>query len=1369
MLSTLDINTKPFINEVVCFRASKFMRIFLFYSLLCLCSMQLYSADFSFKQFDSRHGLSSDIISGFCQDKEGMVWIATSNGLNSYSGNRFQVYDTFGKNRENISALTVADNGDVWLGTLDNGITVFNRLEQKEKKFTTQSGEYSISGDKINDIICDSKGRIWFSTSGGLNMYDNRLDSMFFYDLNGEYVNLNGDLFEIYEDSKGRIFIGTWWHSLFCYDELSHSFNQLMLEDGSAIPKVWAICEDVAGDIWVGTWGNGLYKLKVDGCDKIELLDQVPIVNAYFDKEIVFNIVYDITVDKQNRLWLGTDVGLGMVESPDLDEVSIEWIPLEYGEQDYLLKDITEVFVDAEESLWIGTVEYGMCLAKPEGLAFKTHVINTGKRGPSTNTFTAFWEMDEQLFVGVQTLGFGAYDINSGQFTSYKKQNDFKAFYHLPSQLNAIVKAEEADNDYWWYLTRYMGLIRYDANDNDLYQVPIAGMNRDEMSFALDGNNVWLSDRDDLVLLLENTNDDQRSPYLLKQFQSKDMPRSNISGLYKDSRGVLWISSLDGGVMKAVKENHSYDYNFNLLDVKGAEKFNKTKVQVAFEDSKHNMWFGTVGSGLWFYSNAKNTIYSYNSGTTNEDMTVFAIQEDSFGNMWCSTDRGLFYIVPNSGQVIRYTMNDGVQGNVFLKNSSFKDSQGRLFFGGSHGFNVVDPHLITFNDYIPPLAFTSLIVDDKPVTVNYQEGEALVLNHAHKSFAIEYAALSYKSSEDNHYAYQLEGFDELWINAYNNINRVVYGKLSPGRYTFKLKGSNNNGVWNNIPIKLDVLVKRSPYLTIWAYIIYFILFSSLAYTVFYFWNKDAKLKRAIEEEQKERLKADQLNQFKLRFFTNISHELLTPLSIISNATEQIDLTKKYIPENFSIITRNTKRLLHLINQLLDFRKTETGVKSPKVCKSDIEVLINDLHESFASLCEKKGISFSMNGYVGHPVWIDPDFLDKILHNILSNAFKYTPEGGQIKFTYRLNDEKSLYVAIQDSGTGIKEEDIEKIFTRFYRSVDNQKIAGAGIGLAYTRSLVELHKGKIWASNNEEAGATFYVELPVYQEAFAENELSADSREIQSTAFTEDIEQSTQTLGVQKYLSEEHKGKVLVVEDNHDMRSIIKAYLAHYFTVFEAENGVKALEIIDKQDVDVVVSDVMMPEMDGIALCRHIKTQVKTSHIPVILMTAKRTSQDMIEGYDALADSYLAKPVSMEMLLVRIGNIMKQRNVLKSAASKVDEAIIEKSGISDIDKTFLEKINRVIKDNIANADFLTSDLYASMNSSESVVFRKVKALTGKSPNQYIREVRLNIAAQMIRKGGKPLEVCYRAGFTDPSYFSACFKKQFGVTPSKYLKS
>lgn len=1346
------------------------MRALFLTGIFCLFFLESKSSEFSFKQLDSRHGLSSDNITGYCQDKEGMVWIATSNGLNTYTGDRFQSFKTYDNNLENISAISVAATGELWLGTLDNGITVYNRITYEKEKYTSTSAHHRISGDKINDILCDSKNRMWLTTSAGLNMYDARIDSMFSFDLNAQFANLNIDLFDLFEDSRGRIFIGTWWHSLYYYDDEQGEFKQLLTRDGDIIPKVWSICEDVAGNIWVGTWGEGLYKLSVNEASGVEVLERMAVINEYFDEEIIFNIVYDLTLDKKGQLWLGTDVGLGLIESPENREVKIEWIPLEYGAQNYLLKDITQVFVDAEESLWIGTVEYGMCLANPDGTAFETYQINTQEREPSTNTFTSFWEYDGKLFVGVQSLGFGHYDLSSKQFVSYKKLPVFQQFSKLGSQLNAIVAVQESEIGYLWFLTRYMGLVRYDLRAKSIYQVPITGMSRDDISFLLDDDRVWISDKKNLILLVENPDKNSPSPYLLKQFQTGEIPRTNFSGLYKDSKDRIWISSLDGGVMQVIStEGQNVDYAFQLLDVPGSEKFNTIKVQTMYEDSKQNLWFGSKGKGLWCYSLSKNKIYSYSSGTSNADMTVFAIQEDNYGNIWFSSDRGLFCVMPSSGQIVSYNMNDGIQGNVFLKNSSYKDANGRLYFGGSHGFNVVDPHMIKYNTYIPPLTITSIIVDNEPANIDYKNGEALVLHHTHKSIALEYAALSYKSSENNHYSYQLEGFDEEWINAVSNMNRAVYGKLVPGKYTFKLKGSNGNGVWNNVPLKLDIIVKRSPYKTFWAYLIYFMLTFSLAYTVYYFKSKDIKLKRAVEEEHKERLRADKINQFKLRFFTNISHELLTPLSIISNATEQISINQKYTTESFNIITRNTNRLVYLINQLLDFRKTETGTKKLKVCESDIEVIINDLHENFASLCEKKDINFSINGYVGKQVWIDPDFLDKILHNILSNAFKYTAVGGTIKFTYRLNDDRILYIAIKDDGKGIKEEDLEKIFTRFYRSQGDQKIAGAGIGLAYTRSLVDLHKGKIWAQNNEDAGSTFYVELPITREAFGEDEITVTSREIQSTTFTEDIIQETQTLGVQKLLAEEHKGSILVVEDNNDMRSIIKTHLEHHFTVYEAENGVKALEILEKQDVEVVVSDVMMPEMDGITLCRQIKTHVKTSHIPVILMTAKRTHEDMIEGYDALADSYLAKPVSLKMLLVRINNIIKQRNALKSATSKEDEAIIKKSGISNLDKDFLEKINHVIKDNISNVDFRTSDLYKSMDSSESVVFRKVKALTGKSPNQYIREVKLNIAAQMICKGGKPLEVCYLAGFTDPSYFSSCFKKQFGVTPSKYMKS
>ncbi len=1352
---------------------TRFVLYLLFSFSLLLFPTSIYSVDFDYKYLDSRLGLSSDNVTDFCQDSEGFMWVGTLNGLNLFTGKHFRTYKTYSENKENVTAVAESQNGDLWIGTIDNGITVFNRKTNKSRKFTNQSKKNSILDDKVNDILCDSKGRVWIATSSGLNRYDEAIDSMFSYGAGDDDRFLRTQTFKLYEDAQGRIFISTWSNSICCYDDKDGRFHQIKKISGGVLRKSWSFCGDIYGNLWVGTWGDGLYKIRITDNYRYEELAHISVVNEHVDKDITFDVVYDLTIDKHNRLWLGTDVGLGLINLKESPIVNIEWIPLEYGDQKFMIKDITKVFIDAEESLWIGTFEFGVCMLRPDGIPFKTYQIYNGKGKPSTNSFSAFWEYDNQLFVGVQSIGYGVYDLVKKQFTPYQeleKEKNFSSFY---SGLNAIVGCSQIDDDYQWLLTRYMGLIRKDLHTGELFQVPVKRMAGNNLSYVVEQDRIWMCNGGPSVVLLTkdtllNTAD---FPYRTELFGAKDLPHSNISNLYLDSDSKLWLTSLSGGVVYATKVKDS-TYCFKLLDVPGSEEFNKIKVQSVLEDSKKNMWFGTINNGLWCYSRTKQELFSYNSGVSFAELTVFAIEEDDIGNIWASTNGGLLCVLEASGQTINYTVDDGIQGNTFIKNASYKDHKGNLYFGGYHGFNVVNPHTITYNTYIPPLAFTSLMIDNMPEYIDYTVGEPLVLTHYHKSFSIEFDALSYQSSDNNHFLYKLEGFDDNWVSSENDLNRVVYGKLPPGKYTFKLKGSNNNGVWNNVPLKLNVEVKQSPYKTLGAYLVYFLILLVILSVIYYFWHGDMLLKKSIKDEQEERLRANELNQFKLRFFTNISHELLTPLAIISNATEKVNEDKKYSAEHFNIISQNTIRLLHLINQLLDFRKTETGMKKIKVSENHIEGLVNSLYDNFTSLCEKKNISFVLKGAISENLWFDGDFLDKIFHNILSNAFKYTQKDGEISFSYSLkedNEKKYLFVQVSDTGTGILEGDIEKIFTRFYRSEGNQKVSGAGIGLAFTHSLVELHKGRIWAENNDSIGASFFVEIPVYKEAYTEDEIfDFNESQIFASEFDEEVEQKTQTIGVQKILSEDHKHKILIVEDNDDMRTIIKSYFENQFTVYEAENGVKALKLLEISDVDIVISDVMMPEMDGIMLCRKLKSSLNTSHIPVILMTAKNTYEDKIEGYKALADSYLSKPVNLNMLNVRVCNILSQREALKKTTSYDDMAIIDKSGVGNLDKEFLENVNRIIKENIGNNDFRVSHIYNAIGSSESVTFRKLKALTGKSPNQYMREVKLNIAAKMIRKGGKPVEVCYLSGFSDPSYFSSSFKKQFGVSPSKYMK-
>lgn len=1349
-----------------------FALFFLFFQNL------IQASDFTFEREDMRQGLSSDMITDFCQDAQGFVWISTLDGLNKSFDNEYEVYQLGQSSSTNIRTMCLSNDNELWLGTLDEGIIVFNPLTHTKRYIDTKSEPLRLSNDRVNCLLTDSKGRIWIGTPVGLCQYNPLTDSMIVYQPTQVIGIENTYVTSVYEDSHGRLFVGTWGQSFYYYNERDDSFIPLSLTDDLSAQRIWSFCEDSYGDLWIGTWGGGLYKTRFKDDFSLEVMSSQMLENNSFDKESIFNIIYSMKSDDEGRLWLGTDAGLGLITDPSDEKLTIEWMSIEYGDSHYIPKDIYRLFIDAAHSLWVGTNEHGVIKGNLRAPSFHTFTTNMQDSKPSANTFCSFWEYKGSLYAGVQSLGFGKYDISNKQFTPFVDIPSYKGFENLGIPLNAIIHCTvEEEKNVLWMVTRYRGLVKYDLNKKRLFTPQLNISNYENVAFFYEKDKMWLGTDENLVKF---TKDEKSSDYGFgyksqvfrrsSQGQSA-LPFGRISDIMRASDGRLWVSSKEGGVYEVVEKDEVL--TFNKIKAIGDAEFYSTPIQNIFEDSHGNLWFGSLGRGLWLYSVEKNKVVNYNTVASIWGETVFSVLEDEFRNIWLSTNKGISCINVSKGSVINYTIEDGLQGNTFVNKAAYKDGDGNLYFGGYYGFNKFNPRQIKHNTYIPPLVFTALTVDDEPVYFDYTQDLPLVINYKQNSFSVSFSALSYIHSENNHYSYMLEGFDKSWVYAGTGREKVIYGQIPPGNYTFKVKGSNNNGIWNDEPLKLSIVVKKSPYKTILAYVIYFILFLSIALSLFYIWKRDFNLNQAYKEEQNERYRADKINQFKLRFFTNISHELLTPLSIISNAIEQTSEQKSYKKEDLGVINRNTQRLIKLINQLLDFRKVENGTKKMEVCCLSFDSLVASLLDNLQPLCEKKKITLRVEGHIGKDVYFDPDKLDKILHNLLSNAFKYTPAGGDIVLSYEMrvkDNYEMLFVRVDDSGNGIPEKDLAHIFERFYRVEDYKREAGAGIGLAFTKALISLHKGSIGVENNTSGGASFYFELPVSLHCFSDEEIlpTKPEEKPKSTDFLIDEQSVCDSPLIQQVFTTKNKVKILLVEDNSDMRSILKKYLESRFEIFEAEHGVKALEVLDFTDIDLIVSDVMMPEMDGITLCKKLKGDINTSHIPVILTTAKRTEEDVIEGYGALADSYVTKPVNMKLLLVRIENILAQREKLRQKFSKGLSILADEVCITDLDKELMSKINSTIKDNISNSSFTVVMLHKIVGSSESVVFRKIKALSGKSPNQYIREIRINYAAQLLKKGVKAVEASYQSGFTDPSYFSACFKKQFGVTPSKYLK-
>jgi len=925
--------------------------------ILITHSLTLLSNDIVFEKIDNRQGLSSDQINKIHQDNEGYIWIATLDGLNCFTGTNFKVYKHIKSDLNSLSSshtrcIASAPNGDLWIGTKEHGVNILNPHTDEIQRVTTADKKYGLTDNRINNIICDSKGRLWISTIAGLSCFDTKNNQALEIVSSSEKV---GSI--VYEDSRGNIFAGSWGSSLYLFDEEELTFKRLPTANSGTIKgAIKSIFEDREGNLWIGTWGRGCYKARYNK-HGLQIKAHFDIINDAYSADHTFNIVYDIAQDKYGKVWLGTDVGLGIIHDTKTTDITIDWVPTGKEDTNFSAKDASNLFIDASNTLWIGTQGDGISKVDFNQSNFKTYISNSSSKSYSSNIFRSFWYYEDELYVGLNAFGFGKYDLDKEEFTPYKQLPKFKDIEKSNIDLNAVTSCTALDDDRLWMSTRYKGIVIHNRKDKSTHQVYLPLTYTENSCYLIEKDKIWIGTNSGLMVCVPDSTRNGPFPYRKKIYQNltddeNSIYSNNISQIMRDRDGQVWISFYGGGIDRVIEDPMSPDKVYFSRGIKEGEKY-QPDINLMHEDSRGNIWVGTEGDGLWLFLKNKNKIVNFSTATAIRGNSIYSILEDNKNRLWLSTNRGLSSInILNLGNpyVINYTVEDGLQGNIFIRNAALKSKDGRLFFGGYHGFNYFNPDDIRYNNFIPPLVFTSIKVDSENRPITYDQDEYLKISHRNNSFQLNFAALSFTKSSNNQYRYKLEGYDKEWIKTPKGLNKAIYGKLPAGEYTFSVIGSNNNGIWNNTPLTLNIKVKKSPFKTNLAYMLYLIVSGAILWLSFYYTKRQFILQQAYKDEQNERLRADKINQFKLKFFTNISHELLTPLSIISNAVEQYLDKKPKESQDLAIVQRNTNRLTRLINQLLDFRKVEGDSRKLMVEETDFNHIVSSLEDNFLPLC-----------------------------------------------------------------------------------------------------------------------------------------------------------------------------------------------------------------------------------------------------------------------------------------------------------------------------------------------------------------------------------------------------------------------------------
>lgn len=1184
-----------------------------------------------------------------------------------------------------------------------------------------------------------------------------------------------------------KIFIATNWGLFAFYPPNNDRANSNIVIKISDKLKVGLgfltnIFQSRNGIIWLGASVNGLFSYNPTSGEV------KPHKNPNTISQSISSFSNIITEDSKGNLWYGNPTD-GLIK---FDPVRNKFDSYKYDEKDKNSLNgntVWSVYEDKSGVLWIGTRLWGLDKWDKKKWKFNSLKYNPFDRSILSGFgVLGIWEdWKERLWI-LTNNGIDIYD-NSNEMFSKKYFNKLLTDTFDHNYITSLI--EDTDKDIYWIGTAQKGLLRYNSKTNSIKQYDYNF--NDEFTLSAIGildlslgnkDDIWIGGIDGLYNL------DKKSNKIIKlKLDPNDTLSLNdniVLSLFKDSRNDIWIGSNSGGLFKYEKELNSIIPHPVFLNQK-----KNGNIQDIFEDKLGNLWVGTFENGFYNYDRDQKKLketYTQKEGLSSN--LVQSILSDDNGNLWIGTQNGLSFFNIISKKIRKYFIEDGLCSNYFVE-GKLKSKKGILYFGTDAGLIYFHPDSILIDSIPPQVVIQDISLFNRPDEKLEYEGfiseiKEITLPYNQNDLHFEYVGLHYGEPLRNQYKYILEGFDKEWIDA-GNLRTATYTNLDPGEYIFKVIASNRDGVWNETGASLKVIINPPLWATTWAYILYLILFGSILYYTWKMQLKRVKVKHDFEMSKFEAQKLHEVDEIKSRFFANISHEFRTPLTLILGPAEKIINSESPNPtKEANIIKTNAHRLLELVNQLLDLSKIDAGKLQLKAIKSNIVSFTKNLALSFESLAEAKDINLRITSdkeYI--ELYFDKDKMTKIIGNLLSNSFKFTQEGGEINIGIKEPINNKIEIKISDTGIGIPANELPKLFDRFYQidSSHTKEYEGTGIGLALVKELVELHQGfisvKSTGDNKDKSGKSrteFTIQFPIGRNHLKDQDIIDEKNILQETdtlltyegaSNQKDAAMSdSSSIKIKSdNLITESKPIILIVEDNYDMRQFIRESLIKNYLIEEAGNGEQGFRIAEKIIPDLIITDLMMPKMDGSELTKRLKSDERTSHIPVIVLTAKSGKEDLLEGLETGADEYITKPFNTKELKIRIANLLNLRKHIQEKVSKGDfKGIQSDKKLKLIDQKFLDKVNIVIDNHLSKEEFSIEELSVEIGMSRTQLHRKLKALTGKSASQYLRTLRLNKAKQMIQNGeGNISEIAYLVGFSSPAYFSRCFKEEFGYPP------
>jgi len=1333
-------------------------------------------------KLSTEDGLSSNTVYSILQDNKGFIWIATEQGLNKFDGKNLTHFAT-NKGRYSLShnrtqAMLLAPDGNIWAGTSD-GLNIYDYKSDSIVKVRTDTKSLTLV---YNDITVLSSGidkaRTWIGTYGnGVNYFD--WDKKEFFGLVLPKLPVAAEplnVMSLLEDDNNRLWIGTQANGLYRYDLKENKLEYYELPENGRFVRV--IYQDSFRRIWIGTSeGCFIYNETRNQLERIT-----------FPDGLTSNSVGSICEDRNGKLWIGTELFLMnfSVRAFSLNEHFAYQVFVQ-GESSSRLScpSVNSLFADQENNIWIGTAWGGVNMLKGTPAKFMlvkhdAEVENSLPNSPLNAICT-----DGLGTVYIATMGTGKVGLcTMNVFTGEIKEMPINR--QLPGYVYQSLAIDSDRN--LWIGTYNRGLIKTTPGSSTFEQFKFNPLNPN----SLQGNDVRsIFESRDKTIWIGTNNGLAKYNKISRQISRIQLSAGRniaVRSIKEDSNGLLWIGTYGDAVI-------TYNPATGAINPTPMGPIMPHIVHDIFID-KDNLWMATNGEGVLRFNIKTKESNFYNEQLGVASNYISSVLCDRQGNVWAGHSKGISKINPATNEIVNFNSGDGLQPREFSEHAALLLPNGSMVFAGFGGLNIFDPSNVAKDDKCPPVIFTKLLVSNElvtpsenrhsqsPLNENITLASTVNLKHNQSVFTIEFMGVNYNANQKIQYAYLLEGSDKEW-NPIGNQNSVTFRNLSRGTYTFKVKASSPDAVWSDSNIASLTIVIHPPFwASVWAYLIYSVLLLILFYFVGLSIIVRIESINNLKIERAHREKEEELHQEKLQFFTNISHELRTPLTLIIGPLEtmQADEPDEVKKSNLKLMLHNAKRLLSMVNQLLDFRKAERGQMKLKVQYADIIASLHEVIASFEDLRKQKDIQFDFaHSNEKIMAWFDTEFITKSVVNLVSNAFKFTTKGGRITILPEVSKDslgnRVLSISIADNGKGISEKDLPYIFDRFYQGGEKSSLQqGTGIGLHLVKNLIELHHGTVEAESSLNVGTSFKLTIPIEKSAYLKDELLDESEKQQQQNL--DVSGLVNILAEDENQEHEKKNrdtrkKILIVEDNADIRNYIKSILGTNYAIEEAENGLVGWDLINLNEFDLIISDIMMPEMDGIEMCKRMKASIETDHIPIILLTAKSDIENRIEGLSLGADSYITKPFHPQHLVIRVSKLIELRELLKERYSrKISLGELNKPDhkTDSPDELFLQKAISTILEKMIESEFNGDSLAAEIGISRMGLHRKLKALTGQTTGEFIRNIRLKKACELLSVHGKNIsEVCYEVGFNSPSYFTTCFTEVYKMTPSEYVKS